>query len=866
MKKFILILCFPPFLINAQVFDDFSDGDFTNNPEWSGDTEQFEINDSKQLQLNSSGPGISYLSTANALISETEWQFWIELSFDPSANNNARVYLVSDQMNLEGDVNGYFLQFGESNSNDAIELFRQEGAELVSVCRGTEGLISSSFNLHIKIRRDNTGLWEIFTDPTGSGFFEPEASGTDNVFNSTAFLGVCCKYTSTNSTKFYFDDFYAGPFIIDTEPPEVILVDAVTKNNLDILFNEAVDEISAENIQNYFVDHNIECPVSALRDLTDFSIVHLTFDRSFQNGLEYIIAIQNISDIAGNIMQDSSFLFAWFVPSSFEVQINEIMADPSPVVGLPDCEYIELYNRTNLPVNLNNWKLIIGSQEKIITDILIEANGYLILADEDAQPFFINYGPFYGFSSLSLNNSGQTIILKNDTEAIIHTISYTDNWYKNPSKEDGGWSLEQIDPLNPCGEEENWKASENHDGGTPGSVNSVSAPNPDEISPGLKRVGIIDNYHIRVYFTEQMDSISLPGADKYEVDRNLGTPDSVFLVPPDYSSVILKMKIMLDTGVIYTLTVKDDLMDCVGNKIFQDTYVEFGIPEPVSENDIVINEVLYNPKDDFVVGVDFVEIYNRSDKIIDLKNLVLATVDDKTQQIVSVKYITDEGFLIFPGNYIVLTSNPETVKTQYFTSNPGGFIKMVSLPSYNNDTGVVVLATRGLEIIDSFSYYDEMQFPLLNSTDGVSLERINYDRPTNDPTNWHSAAEDVGYATPAYKNSQFTEFFEIEDPITVEPEIFSPDNDGVDDILNINYIFELPGYTATITIFDARGRLVRKLVNNVLLGTEGTFSWDGITDNNQKARMGIYIIFIEIFDLNGNPKKYKKTTVLGGKL
>jgi hypothetical protein len=69
-----------------------------------------------------------------------------------------------------------------------------------------------------------------------------------------------------------------------------------------------------------------------------------------------------------------------------------------------------------------------------------------------------------------------------------------------------------------------------------------------------------------------------------------------------------------------------------------------------------------------------------------------------------------------------------------------------------------------------------------------------------------------------------------------------------------------------ITVFDARGRLTRKLVNNELLGTEGVFTWDGIGDDNQKATIGIYIIFVEIFDLEGGSKKYKKTAVVGGKL
>jgi gliding motility-associated-like protein len=160
-----------------------------------------------------------------------------------------------------------------------------------------------------------------------------------------------------------------------------------------------------------------------------------------------------------------------------------------------------------------------------------------------------------------------------------------------------------------------------------------------------------------------------------------------------------------------------------------------------------------------------------------------------------------------------------------------------------------------------------MHYPLLNYVDGVSLERINFESSTNDRNNWHSAAESVGFGTPGVRNSQFTESSpDAEDQIAVEPEIFSPDNDGYNDIVSIKYIFEQPGYNMTVDIYDAHGRLVRKLVNNEYLGTSGAVNWDGIQDDNTKAPVGIYVFYIQIFDLNGNVKHYKKTSVLAAKL
>jgi hypothetical protein len=159
-----------------------------------------------------------------------------------------------------------------------------------------------------------------------------------------------------------------------------------------------------------------------------------------------------------------------------------------------------------------------------------------------------------------------------------------------------------------------------------------------------------------------------------------------------------------------------------------------------------------------------------------------------------------------------------------------------------------------------------MHFSLLNTTDGVSLERINFNRPTTDPGNWHSASQNVGFATPGYQNSQFMLSPEGSDEVMITPEIFSPDGDGFNDILAISCNFAEPGYSVTIRIFDSNGREVRLLARNEPAGTGNVFNWDGTTEKREKAAIGIYIIHVEVFNLSGKVKQFKKTAVLGGKL
>ena len=82
----------------------------------------------------------------------------------------------------------------------------------------------------------------------------------------------------------------------------------------------------------------------------------------------------------------------------------------------------------------------------------------------------------------------------------------------------------------------------------------------------------------------------------------------------------------------------------------------------------------------------------------------------------------------------------------------------------------------------------------------------------------------------------------------------------------IQYKMDAPGYVANITIFDAAGRPVRTLVRNGTLALSGYWNWDGLDDKVKKLPIGTYIIFTEIFNLQGKKERFKNTVVLARKL
>ena len=96
----ILLLALPGFCL-AQINDDFSDFEFSSSPTWVGDIDSFSA---ATGILSSNGPAASaviYLSTSNTMIDNTEWHFKMNLDFNPSTTNFVKVFLVSNNSNLE---------------------------------------------------------------------------------------------------------------------------------------------------------------------------------------------------------------------------------------------------------------------------------------------------------------------------------------------------------------------------------------------------------------------------------------------------------------------------------------------------------------------------------------------------------------------------------------------------------------------------------------------------------------------------------------------------------------------------------------------------------------------------------------------
>ena len=857
MKKTLFILLLLPLSLFAQVTDDFSDGNFTQNPAWSGMVDKYLVNSNLQLQLNAEGEGTAYLSLPFTEYETMEWQFWIREAFSPSGNNYTDVWLSADNADLSQAAQGYFLRFGEGGSNDAIELFRKDADGQQSICRGNDGNIAASFAVSVKVICDREGNWMIQTCYDNSGIYLTEAQGIDDSYGRGGFFGFWSKFTSSNATKLYFDNIYIGPRILDHEPPVLLNCEVLDLTHLKLAFNEALNEASALNPDNYSIDNGLGHPV-AVSFGENLAAVVLELEREIGNGVNYTLTVSNIKDLWNNVMEPTSKTFSIYEASEYDIVINEIMADPNPVVGLPEWEYVELYNTTEFGIDLKDWEIQIGTNDLTFGNFVLAPHDYVILCHNDAVPELRTFGDCIGFSSFSVGNSASAMYLYSKEGLLISRVSFSSTWYHDSDKANGGWSVEQIDPLNPCAGVSNWTASMDASGGTPGRINSVDGEN--DAKPKVERVSMFSDYILQLWFDQQMDASSLMETAYYRVEETNKYPQEIETNPLDASYVGLIFDQGFEQGIVYNLVI-NGVTNCVGNPIEADSRIQFGIPNQIAEGEILINEILFDP---IAPGVDYVELYNNTDKTFDLSTLMLGVIRESfpNPADTTLKEITADSRLFLPQTYVLLSTNSEIVGRQYDCPTDN-FVQMASFPSYANAGGTAILMGKSGTTIDAMYFSEKMHYPLLKVTKGVALERVAFDQPSMAADNWHSAAERVHFGTPGQPNSMMQTTEPSQDEISITPEIFSPDGDGFDDACFINYRFNEAGYTMNIYIFNVAGQLLRHLVKGELVGQEGSILWNGLDSNGNRVPVGVYVVVTEVFNFSGKVKQFKNAVVVG---
>jgi len=826
------------YCLQAQVIENFADSNFTNNPTWIGTTELFVI-ENEQLKLSYDTEYINntqaYLSTKSEVAIDAIWQIQVKINNTTSSANYVRFYLTSDTSDLTNSLNGYFVMIG--NTNDEISLYKQTGNTKIKIIDGNDKRIDlQQFIVDLKITRDSVGNWQLYSKINDETDFTCEGSCFDNEISGSEYLGIFIAYSKTNVGKYFFDNIAIdGKKYEDKSSPTILDYEITAADQIKIIFSE---EIQLNNFNVELSDNSLKCV-----DKISSSEAELTFSEELEKGVLHEIKLLGACDKNSNRLADS--VFSLYVPDIKDVIFNEILADPEPKVALPEAKFIELYNRSAYDIRLKNWILNIGKSKYKITDITLPKKGFLLICSTNDTLKFQNFGSYCSVLSLSsMNVSGSMLSLFATTSQCIDWIEYTNEWYDSELKKDGGWSLERIDTEN-FSDVNNWVASVDKMGGTPARKNSVVQKLLDKLCPSIEYVSVDAPDTLRIRFSKEMNEDICLDFNNYLFNNTM--VQQLKLEQPDNRLLTLVLTENLSESDYDTLIITN-LKD-ISNIPLATQNIPVVLPQtPEYYKDIVINEILFNPKNE---GVDYVELFNFSDKTLNLSEVFVTTrKDSELQKRISITLYNE---LFYPNSYLVLTSDSHKVKKQYQTPKDA-FFKDIDFPNLPDEEGNIVLINKEGFIFDEFAYNEKMHHVFIKNSEGVSLERINPKLPTQDSESWQSAASHVGYGTPCQKNSQYIDSYNQDDCdnlFGLATLSFSPDNDGYQDLLQINYQLPENGFVVSIDIFTANGIAVKKLQNNSIVGISGTFFWDGTNNDNSLCNVGVYVIYVEFLHPSG---------------
>jgi hypothetical protein len=751
-----------------------------------------------------------------------------------------------------GVINGFAAGVNQTGYDDTLRLWKiKEGVFIPVISSGInwQTMIGTSSSVMIRVGRSQAGEWKMSVFRADNSLINT-SNGIDPELFDPEWFAIGYRYTSTRDMLLWLDDITIdGTFRKDRNPPEILSSEVSGRNSLIVTFDE---QPSAESLRpsNFSADNGRNRAFNIIQVAP--SSLKIVFVEDFVNKSINRLAISNLCDKSGNCSSNLIIEFtpAWAEPG--DVIFTEIMADPLPAVTLPGREYLEILNRSGYALDLNNWMLTATSQRYPFPRVTLEPGIYMILCPVSDTVLFRSYGPTSGFRSFpALTDSGREIAIIDSSGNLIHGLSYSSGWYGDELKSDGGWSLEMIDPESPFFTDGNWKASTSVDGGSPGRANSVLASNPDNYFFGIKNVFPEDSNSISLKLSETVTCLS-------GKTRSIKT-DGIEAKSIASSDLLLKEYQVtpatpFEHGHIYTLEADAGITDFAGNKMQRNQF-SFGIPVRAQKGDVQFNELLFNP---LPGEPDYIEFINCSGNVIDVSKLLLVSVNDETADTSGIINLSAEGRCLVPGGFYVVTTDRKKVAQRYFSSDADNIFEIPSLPSMPDDAGHLLLFSRELTLIDEVLYSEKMQYSLLQGNEGIALEKI---RPANsslDKSYWQTASEASGWGTPGAPNSVLCEEPESRDKVVLSSGRITPDNDGNEDFLVLDFRLQGSGNVVSISVFDETGGFVKKIADNFLAGQEASVVWDGTAADGKLVGTGIYILMIQVFNDSGKILKWKK--------
>lgn len=823
---FVLFAIFRPQPGHAQIlWEDFQLLNGSNLPsQWTGDRSKFKVEDGSLLSQSSVKDDVFYLNHQIQLMDSSEWEFDIDLNINTSSVNKVRIYLIHEVSQL------MYLEIGGTKDRVSVFVTRQ-AVEDSLLWYGPSGE-THKFKQRVRVRKAG--------DRFELSYFNKSLANYDSIgqWNWSSFNGrPNMRWEVHQSTASFFykhrlNSVYVGPWRKDQQSPYIQGIDWVSRDTFLASFSEGIYPTPKAMIR--IGSHSAKYEISGVK-------VKFWFDGQVSSGKQDV-RFAGFRDKLGNTLSDTILSIQYWEtePAHYkDLVISEWMSDPTPPVGLPEVEYVELFNRGNRHLDLSNWSLSDSRETVEIPSVVLPIDSFVVLVDFKDTSITRSWQNVVYINLPSLNNATDWLQVNNSSGLVIDELDYNIQYFTPDWKRDGGFSVERVDLSFECDHSNLFAFSKNVMGGTPGSKNSHNIQLLDTVAPKVEGV-VVSEDSLILTFSEKLQEIiqvheTIASLNELKTGSNTGVRLSFkWLNPPVF-------------GEKFEITVPG-VLDCSGN-LSADTSLTIGLPALTHVGDVRISEILF----DGYQEVEFIEIINVSDVTLQLSDLRLGRRVGQDWQLMTP---IDKDRLIHPGDVVVLTNQKILLSEQYLTTINQNLVEVSDLMTLPNDGAIIGLFNRSGQFIDTVRYSEDNHHQLLAQTKGVSLERRNLDltyTETNE-TFWQSSSSLDGFGTPGFHRKDIPKagfhFTLKNDPVT-------PNGDGISDevVVQVN---NLPaGTIARFTVTTLSGSLVYKSHDQELISYGQMFVWH-VTQHQAPVAPGIYVINSQYITPSGEQGNWRK--------
>ena len=503
------------------------------------------------------------------------------------------------------------------------------------------------------------------------------------------------------------------------------------------------------------------------------------------------------------------------------ILINEFMSAPNN----DQSEFVELFAFRNL--DMVEWSISDNHLDPVLLNTISVSSGDFIVVLSDSNMMDIldgNAHLFFPFNFPSLNNSGDGIYLFDHTESIIDSLNYDTDWPLTSER-----STEKIRQSYTSNGLSNWLLADENISMTPGTRNSVMVLDVDGMI-------ILDSitYSPIPPFPDSVVTILIPivnaGVESFDgtfsiemYDDEIG--EGIIPIMSMGDTIIIESKIVSPISGLHSISI---ILDIVDDGNYENNIATFLLPVRYLFGDVLVNEFFPLPDS---TESEFVEIIPQTNvnmnnwtirdlggakgvfPNLDLSAFTYCLITDDSSFL---DIIPDTSILILPGN---------------------------GLPGLNNSSETIYILDHTESVIDSLQYNENWAL-----MDSRSVEKYRITDTSNEPNNWGISVGEAG-KTPGFQNSLFFSDLPSKGRVTISPDPFSPDGDGIDDELTITYSLPYLGAAIRWEIIDMAGRVIAKPYYNYQVGQNGKLKWNGKRDNGKSARIGIYVMKISFQDV-----------------